>query len=626
MDSNTEIPRRFICPITLGIMKDPYIDSDGNSFEGDVIKEWVSLNHHSPITRNPMTLASLVPNRALKDAIEEYTGINNTVPVTVSNPSTDIQHDPINLIVIADVSGSMQELCNNKNSTENTNYTRLDLVKQIIRLFIKFLNQNDKISLVEFNSTASVLTGSSLIPVNAANKQLLTDKVDGMHASGGTNIWDALRVSIDIANNNKSREKTHILLFTDGVSNQDPPRGILPTLKDYVTKFQSLNITLNTFGFGYDINSSLLFEISEIINGVFGFIPDSTMIGTVFINSISHILTHNTASPFFDMDDACAKLVNALRLNKLEEFVNFASTKTHNQFINDILIDCSDSSNDSDGQIFKALTPRYYDRWGKHYILSVISAYINKFCLNFKDHGVQHFKTPQFNEYQKVLEDIFINMPPPVPTGYVYGQNQSYTSTPISSQAFTQTFYNSGGVCFLTNSLVKIRGGHFIPVQNVTKGMILEAMGKLGTVICVLKTKFNTGGVIRRSINAKNTGITPYHPVFFDPTPLDHDHTEYDWVFPCESDKFYDEVMNEDAYVYDFILDSNHIVELEGGVFATTLNHGRTGEVISHDYFGTHKIILALMRHEGWADGFIQLDDYKFIRSGPLSRISAIVF
>lgn len=631
MASTQEIPRRFICPITLGIMKDPYIDSDGNSFEGAIIKEWIALNHKSPITRNPMTIDSLVPNRALKEAIEEYTGIT-TGSVSLSQTITensikDNERDPINIVIVVDNSGSMQEICNNKNATEQMNFTRLDLVKQIIRIIIKALGQNDKVSLIKFNTSATIMTGSSFIPVNSGNKQILNEKLDEITANGGTNIWDALRVSVDMISNNKctNDKKTHILLFTDGESNQDPPRGIIPTFKDYITKFNDLNITLNTFGFGYDINSSLLFELSELKNGIFGFIPDSSMIGTVFINSIAHLMTNNKDTPFVDTYDACNKLVMALRQNKLSDFIDFASVFSHDQFIKDILLDCVDSTNESDGQIFKAITPAYYKRWGKHYILSVMSAYTNKFCLNFMDHGVQHFKNPQFNKFQKILEDIFINMPPPVATGRGYGQ-YSISSTPINSQQFSQAFFNQNGVCFIQDTLVKIAGGPFVSVQDVTKGMKLEALGKVGTVICVLKTKFN--GVIRRSNNAPQTGITPYHPVFFNKNTdiMGLNHEEYDWVFPCESNNFHTELVTTDTYVYDFILDSNHIVELDGGVFATTLNHGRTGNVIGHDYFGTHKIILDLMQHEGWANGYIQLDDYKFIRGGPENRICGIVF
>jgi len=345
------------------------------------------------------------------------------------------------------------------------------------------------------------------------------------------------------------------------------------------------------------------------------------MIGTVFINSIAHLMTFNKAQPNITNveKEICDKLVSALKNKNINDFNNFVQTNYNdNSFVKDILIDSLPSSNDSDGQINKALDPRYYSNWGNHYIYSVISAYVNKLCINFRDHGVQHFKTPLFEKYQKNIEDIFINLTPPKPTGRSYGGN--YSNTLISSQTFRHTFYNSNGVCFLTDTLVKVKDGNFIPVQDVVKGTQLESQGVVSTVVCVLKTKF-VPGIIRQNINFPSTCVTNYHPVFFDDNT-----TDYKWVFPIDSDKFCNKQIDQDAYVYDFILDTHHIVELGGGVYATTLNHGRTGDVIEHDYFGTHKVIIDLMKHSGWENGYIQLDEYEFVRSDTDHRICKLNF
>jgi hypothetical protein len=46
-------------------------------------------------------------------------------------------------------------------------------------------------------------------------------------------------------------------------------------------------------GFGqYDkINSELIFDIAKVFNGMNGYIPDPTCIGTVFVNAVANILT-----------------------------------------------------------------------------------------------------------------------------------------------------------------------------------------------------------------------------------------------------------------------------------------------------------------------------------------------
>ena len=67
-----ETPPYYMCPITKQIMEDPVIDPEGNSYEKYAIKFWLTKNSTSPITRNPLTVDQLVPNRALQDAIQEW--------------------------------------------------------------------------------------------------------------------------------------------------------------------------------------------------------------------------------------------------------------------------------------------------------------------------------------------------------------------------------------------------------------------------------------------------------------------------------------------------------------------------------------------------------------------------
>jgi len=65
-------PEEFICPITQAIMVDPVLGSDGRTYEHSAITEWLRTHTTSPITREPMTAASLTPNYALRSMIERH--------------------------------------------------------------------------------------------------------------------------------------------------------------------------------------------------------------------------------------------------------------------------------------------------------------------------------------------------------------------------------------------------------------------------------------------------------------------------------------------------------------------------------------------------------------------------
>jgi hypothetical protein len=96
-----------------------------------------------------------------------------------------------------------------------------------------------------------------------------------------------------------------------------------------------------------------------------------------------------------------------------EELMLFSSKLDKSSaFVQDLLKDITPSSDDNNGQIIKALDFKYFDKWGRHYLYSVLSAYQNNCCLNFKDNGIQHFKTPHFELIQKFIESI------PIKTGF----------------------------------------------------------------------------------------------------------------------------------------------------------------------------------------------------------------
>lgn len=65
-------------------MTDPVMGSDGRTYERAAIAQWLSRNPCSPLTRQPMNLASLKPNYALRAAIERFTSAKLTPPRAVA--------------------------------------------------------------------------------------------------------------------------------------------------------------------------------------------------------------------------------------------------------------------------------------------------------------------------------------------------------------------------------------------------------------------------------------------------------------------------------------------------------------------------------------------------------------
>mmetsp|Transcript_26567 Transcript_26567/g.36537 ORF Transcript_26567/g.36537 Transcript_26567/m.36537 type:complete len:282 (+) Transcript_26567:330-1175(+) len=69
--SSSSVPKHLICPLTQEIMVDPVITANGQTYERAYIEKWFKRHATDPLTNTVVTNA-LIPNRALKDAIEEF--------------------------------------------------------------------------------------------------------------------------------------------------------------------------------------------------------------------------------------------------------------------------------------------------------------------------------------------------------------------------------------------------------------------------------------------------------------------------------------------------------------------------------------------------------------------------
>jgi hypothetical protein len=324
--SSDNIPAQYLCPINQTIMVNPVMCPDGYTYEDQAIREWLRNHNTSPITRTYMDSSRIVPNRALKDLIDEYnaqqlqntTSTNNnvglgssiiTVPTIeiirkfIKSPFNGMTYEyichkpigdykdhrvPITCFGIIDVSGSMDSICSITDSvnTETDNLTRLDLIKYALQTIISMLNDNDTLVLVKFSDRSSKIFSGQM---NQVNKARAKSVVESLQTEGSTNIWDSLKTAYDdVIANRYSNVK--MLLLTDGEANINPPMGILPTFKRYLDKNPNVNVELTTFGFSYDVDSKSLFDLCEMTGSSFNFIPDASMVGTTFINYLANSL------------------------------------------------------------------------------------------------------------------------------------------------------------------------------------------------------------------------------------------------------------------------------------------------------------------------------------------------
>ncbi|KAG5251565.1 U-box domain-containing protein [Salix suchowensis] len=66
-------PSYFICPIFQEVMRDPHVAADGYTYEAEALKGWLDSGHDtSPMTNLKLAHCDLIPNHALRSAIQEW--------------------------------------------------------------------------------------------------------------------------------------------------------------------------------------------------------------------------------------------------------------------------------------------------------------------------------------------------------------------------------------------------------------------------------------------------------------------------------------------------------------------------------------------------------------------------
>jgi len=658
---SSSVPTEFICPITGEIMRDPVMGTDGHSYERSAIASWLATHSTSPMTRDPMYVANLTPNYALRSQIERLLGSvpsGGAVPkfkdATLSvdselhektlhlrvTASGVPQRQPVVLIGIIDKSGSMDSEASLATDAETQGFTRMDLVKHAVRAQVSVLGDEDMFCLIAFSTAASVEMRPTLM--TAAGKRDLFNALDRIQADGGTNIWDGVRQASMIANEPQFATSNIVaMLLTDGLPNENPPRGILPTMQ--LLK-KNNPWTLHAFGFGYQLDSELLSQIASWGSGIMGFIPDCSMVGTVMINFMATALstasrgtvlriqdgdkvTDFTTGPimwgqtrdFYVPVESSAVVVAGAAVGRrltapdeygrflymrtidngisnakagrvaaaAQELADFETTQapTANEMMKAYLRDVR-STKDGEGQV--GMAPQYFQKWGEHYLRSYLSAQGLQQCMNFKDPGLQVYGGELFRSLQDVGDTAFVTLPAPKPSRRNYGGyggGGGAVAAPVSMAAF----HNPSGGCFAGHCRVQMAYGTTMAIKDISPGQLVWTPTGDAKVLALV-----TCGSLARAqpmVQLGELSITPWHPIKNDETGA--------WIFPAEVVPFQDRLLST---VYNLVLSNGHIVNVEG-YECITLGHGFEDPIAKHPYFGTDAVIKDLMKQPGWFEG-----------------------
>ena len=595
---------------------------------------------------------------------------------------------PLDVVCVIDVSGSMSDSAtvqDEKGNTESHGLNILDVVKHATATIGAMLRPQDRLSIVTFSTGAT--TEMPLTAMDAAGKRTLTATLERLTPDGNTNLWGGLQAAMDQVGSGWNGRTSAILILTDGRPTEEPPRGHIPTLDRYLAKFGGrVPFSVNTVGFGYNLNSDLLRTIADKTGGMYVFIPDSGLVGTVFLNLIANVQVTaaiglalsfecstgvSRAHPLLAvsrggaagsigtiqfgqsrdlivcLDNKASNVEIKARLQytfsgcpyeatavvsdvsstadtdslrnaiATESFLRCVSSMQKNTAVSTLLTELNALQpltplteafiKDVEGQIAMSFEPAHLQKWGRHFLPSILCANLRQQCNNFKDFSVQLYGGATFSKLRDDGEAAFLKLPPPKPSGCY---NRGYSAAHAPAQM--TSYYNYSGGCVTHDSLVAVQGGLTVLASNFTPGTVLSN----GAVVkCVVRICTPTTGVTIVRFPWTRLAITAYHPI--------RDPTTGQWAFPLHVAGASSSLEQNHNYVYTFVLDGGHSVVVND-VEVVTLGHGLTdNDVVAHEYLGTERILRDIEACSGYSSGIVTVN--SFSRDPKSNRVNGLV-
>lgn len=306
-----DIPINFICPLSKKIMVEPVTTITGHNYDKSSILNYFSNFGDGGLVPSPhddtiMINKEIIPNISLQNEIKEFNnnrtsdvdityGINynetkSEVDIVISlKPNTNAKIGKKYICLVLDVSGSMNYASAEIESGDGEKgfkFTRLDLIKHASKVVSQILTEDDYLSIVTYSTDAKVVM--DFIPMDVQGKATANRAILALYVDGATYIDRAVNVAFNHCNNSDISNDANcsILLLTDG-----EPSDNVETIKQSVKSKMliSKNTTLSTFIFGNNANSKLLNKMAETGSGMYSYINDASMIGTVFSNFIANV-------------------------------------------------------------------------------------------------------------------------------------------------------------------------------------------------------------------------------------------------------------------------------------------------------------------------------------------------
>lgn len=548
-------------------------------------------------------------------------------------------------IIVCDNSKSMNAeapLKTQEGEIEFYGWSYLDIAKHACTTVSSYLTEGDIVTFISYSASAK--THLKHLACTESNKTHCIDVIyHNVFADATTNFSAALeevKAAVDTCTANV--EHTQILFFTDGHPSERKDSEFVK-FKDDIRKSFS-NTFFTCFAVGNSIDSKLLYNMGH------GFlhISDPSMVGETLCNVLAtmKLCMEWTVFEMKDVvfDDSGTNIVRSMIRFGEEKAFTFTFSRnplnnvvfpmrsvsgeewnkkfglheerskvvhTIRQFLTNT-ITCSQfesmSSTLKDQCLYDSVHSEIYVKgieknaeWYSHALRCISYALLDKVCVDFRTKASMTFAHDAQKELAEEIELIFATKKPPIPS--LNGFSTTSTITRLPDQ-----FVRGGGCFHATSNLWKVTTSGYkqIPICHLKKGdVVLSADMSNGGINFVLDTvECLVEHIYSKPINIfmlhSSLGLTATHPVWINGK----------FVHPFTSNW----TMTTSINVFNLVMKGRHCVVAGSNCSlpVVTLGHNYTGDIVSHDYFGTNLVIDDLKQESSYKTGFVSLQEDIF--------------
>ncbi|QMU54891.1 MAG: VWA domain-containing protein [Nitrosopumilus sp.] len=211
-----------------------------------------------------------------KDPFSEKDEYYLSVGLNSGLKQSDFERKKLNLVVVLDVSGSMDSPFNRYhydqygnrvyygNVSDDYTKSKIKVATESLASLIDNLNDDDKLSIVLFSNNAHL--SKPLESMETTDKEQLKKNILQIYASGGTNMASGIQMGTsqfdEMSDSNQFEYENRIIFLTDAMPNIGETRddGLFGMIKDNADK----NIHTTVIGIGVDFNTELTEQITKV--------------------------------------------------------------------------------------------------------------------------------------------------------------------------------------------------------------------------------------------------------------------------------------------------------------------------------------------------------------------------